>query len=95
MNDVLKTGAVSISTASVRYSIDYHNLDMSNLDNIKNQLEEQTKAYKSESYNFSMPSQEIFGEYAGKSLETQAYSLAFADTRYADAYILPVYGIET
>ncbi len=67
MNDVLKTGAVSISTASVRYSIDYHNLDMSNLDNIKNQLEEQTKAYKSESYNFSMPSQEIFGEYAERA----------------------------
>lgn len=70
-NEVLTSGAVSLTNVSYRYIIDYHSMSMQSIDGLYEKLTAQRKAYRSDGLTLEIPAIEIFGEYAKRSGQLQ------------------------
>ncbi len=67
LNDVLNSGAVSITNVTYRYIIDYPNMSMQNIDGVYETINAQLKAYKADGLKLEVPAMEIFKNYAERS----------------------------
>ncbi len=57
----------TISSFSMRYSIDYQNMEMTDLEDINEMLLQQKKSYPYKNVKFTCPVMEIFQEYVGRA----------------------------
>ncbi len=67
--DIMDTGAVNITSMSVRYAIDYPNMDMNGLGSTIEKLDEQERTYEENKISFSLPATDILTDYAGRAAQ--------------------------
>lgn len=65
--DMMKTGAVNLSSLSIRYAIDYQNMDMTDLSAFNETIDNQTTEYKKASLEFDFPASSIIKDYAERA----------------------------
>lgn len=67
LSEGLDTGALSVSSVSKRISMDYPNMDMTNLSVVNERLKEQQEVYSKAGIKISVPAAAIFDDYAGRA----------------------------
>ncbi|MFT3950601.1 MAG: FtsX-like permease family protein [Oscillospiraceae bacterium] len=69
INDMVNSQTVSVSQVDARYSIDYPNMDMTDLDTVNTKIDEQSVSYVKNGYEFEFPAKDILIDYASRAAQ--------------------------
>lgn len=65
--EIMDTGAVNVTAMSVRYAIDYPNMDMNGLGGMIEKIDGQARTYEDNDISFDLPAEEILIDYADRA----------------------------